>query len=391
MHEKILQYGEGNFLRAFVEWIVERMNRETSFDGSVVVLSPRGSATAIEALRRQGCRYHVHQRGLDANGARVDSVEEVTCVSRCVNPVSEYADYMALAHVESLRFVVSNTTEAGITFDDSCKVDDTPPSSYPAKLTQWLYERWRYFDDDASKGMIILPCELIFGNGKCLRECVMQYIELWQLPATFRRWVETACHFCTTLVDRIVTGRDNSVEGDAMAVACEPYHLWVIEHPEGLSSEALEAEFPVTQCGLNVVMTDDETPYHERKVTLLNGTHTVMAAVGLRRGIETVREAMEHEEMRPFIERLMLDELMPSLLGGGRFQREELESYIAELRQRFLNPFIDHRLESIMLNAMSKFETRDMPALLSYWQRTGHLPQCIVEGLAAIVDYQQKR
>lgn len=391
MQEKILQYGEGNFLRAFVEWIVERMNRETSFDGSVVVLSPRGNASVIEALRQQGSRYHVHQRGLDSAGGRVDSVEEVKCVSRCVNPVSEYADYMALAHVESLRFVVSNTTEAGIAFDNTCKADDTPPASYPAKLTQWLYERFRHFDGDASKGMIILPCELIFGNGKCLRQCVMQYIELWQLPDTFRRWVETSCHFCTTLVDRIVTGRDTSVAEDAMAVACEPYHLWVIEHPKGLSSEALEKEFPVTQCGLNVVMTDDETPYHERKVTLLNGTHTVMAAVGLRCGIATVREAMEHGEMRAFIETLMQDELMPSLLEDGRFRKEELESYIAELRQRFLNPFIDHRLESIMLNAMSKFETRDMPALLAYWRRTGHLPRCIAEGLAAIVDYQQKR
>ena len=391
MKEKIIQFGEGNFLRAFVEWIVERMNRETDFNGSVVVLSPRGSTATIDSLRGQNCRYHVHQRGLDADGGRVDSVEEVTSVSRCVNPVSEYADYMSLAHVESLRFVVSNTTEAGIAFDSSCKLDDTPPTSYPAKLTQWLYERFRHFGGDASKGMIILPCELIFGNGKCLRQCVMQYVELWGLPDSFRRWVEESCHFCTTLVDRIVTGRDTSIEGDAMAVACEPYHLWVIEHPEGISPESLEKEFPVTRCGLNVVITDDETPYHERKVTLLNGTHTVMAAVGLQRGIESVREAMENAEMRQFIEKLMQEELMPSLLEDGRFQKEELDSYIAQLRQRFLNPFIDHKLESIMLNAMSKFETRDMPALLSYWNRTGHLPQCIVEGLAAIVDYQKKR
>ena len=391
----IIQFGEGNFLRGFVEWIVQRMNEEIGFNASVTVVKPR-PGNSLELLKAQGCRYHVNLQGLQ-NGQPVDTIEEITCISAAINPYEDYTAFLTLAEDPAARFIVSNTTEAGIAFDPTCRLSDTPPTSYPAKLTQLLYHRYRTFRGDEKKGFIILPCELIFGNGHLLERCVHQYIELWANEfradaQPFQEWVERACFFCTTLVDRIVPGfpkkgveslQARLPQADPLLVQAEPYHLWVIETAMNLPLEQLAKEFPAERTDLNVVFTTDESPYHERKVTLLNGPHTVLSPVAFLAGLDIVRDACQHEVVGPFIRRVMYEELLPTL----NLPEEELRRFADDVMERFCNPFVDHQLTSIMLNSLPKFQTRDLPGLKTYLERKGTLPKGIVLGLAAICVY----
>ena len=400
----IIQFGEGNFLRAFVEWIVQQANVRLHADISVAIVKPR-PGTSLDSLRAQGCRYHVNLRGL-LDGQTTDTTEEITCVSAAVNPYEDHAAFLALAERQDARVIVSNTTEAGIAFDASCRFGDTPPSSFPAKLTQLLYHRFRACRGDVAKGFIIMPCELISGNGRQLEQCVHQYIDLWSTDlaadaAPFEAWVRQACFFCTTLVDRIVPGYPKSdadaiqarlPEHDALLVQAEPYHLWVVEVPENLTVAELQAEFPPARAGLNVVVTTDEAPYHLRKVTLLNGAHTVLAPVALLAGLDIVRDACRHDIVGAFAHHLLYDELLPTLLpatstADAAAQRHELCLYAAAVLERFCNPFIDHQLTSIMLNSFPKFAARDLPALKRYVAREGQPPRAIVLGLAATCVY----
>ncbi len=399
---QMIQFGEGNFLRAFVEWIAQRSGL------TVAVVKPR-PGNSLERLKAQHCRYHVNLCGLQ-DGKTIDSIEEITRITAAVNPYEDYAAFLALAEAPEARFIVSNTTEAGIAFDPSCKFSDTPATSFPAKLTQLLYHRFRVFHGDPSKGFILLPCELIFHNGQQLKTCVLQYIELWKEAlgddeVPFLRWVEEACYFCTTLVDRIVPGYPNKdVEAlqarlsqpDPLLVQAEPYHLWVIEVPDNLTTAQLSAELPVA--GLNVVITTDESPYHQRKVTLLNGPHTVLSPVAFLAGLDIVRDACQHEVIGPFVRRVMYEELLPTLLPSDNSQfsivnsqfsilNSQLSSFADDVMERFCNPFVDHQLTSIMLNSFSKFVTRDLPALKTYFERRGTLPKGLVLGLAAICVY----
>ena len=391
----IIQFGEGNFLRAFVEWIVQQMNELLDFNASVAIVKPR-PGSSLDALRTQGCRYHVNLQGL-LGGKTLDTLQEITCISEAVNPYERYDDFLALAEKPDARIIVSNTTEAGIAFDPSCRLSDTPPASYPAKLTQLLYHRFRTFGGDKSKGFIILPCELIFGNGHQLERCVHKYIELWAndfgadvIP--FLNWVKQACYFCTTLVDRIVPGYPKKdvealqarlPQADPMLVQAEPYHLWVIETAKNLPLEQLAKEFPADKAGLNVLFTTDESPYHERKVALLNGPHTVLSPVAFLAGLDIVRDACQHEVIGSFVHRVMHEEILPTL----NLPKDELCRFADDVMERFCNPFIDHQLTSIMLNSFPKFAARDLPALKTYQQRFGQLPHGIVLGLAAICVY----
>ena len=394
-HTRIIQFGEGNFLRGFVEWIVQQMNKQLDFNASVAVVKPR-PGNALERLKAQGCRYHVNLQGLQ-DGKPVDYMEEINCISVAINPYEDYAAFLALAEDPEARFIVSNTTEAGIVFDPECRLHDAPPKSFPAKLTQLLYHRFRTFDGDVSKGFIILPCELIFQNGHQLEACVHRYIELWanDLGADvipFVQWVKKACFFCTTLVDRIIPGYPQKdadllqarlLQLDSLLVQAEPYHLWVIETARNLPVEKLEEEFPASRAGLHVVVTTDESPYHERKVTLLNGPHTVLSPVAFLAGLDIVREACQHKVVGQFIRRVMYEELLPTLT----LPTDELRRFADDVMERFCNPFVDHQLTSIMLNAFPKFQTRDLPALRRYLECRGSLPRGIVLGLAAICVY----
>ncbi len=392
--ERIIQFGEGNFLRAFVDWIIYNMNQKTDFNSSVVVVQPieRGM---VDWLNGQDCLYHVNLQGRE-NGQAVNTLTRIDVISRALNPYTQNWAFMALAEQPEMRFIISNTTEAGITFDPACKFTDAPASSYPGKLVQLLYHRYEYFQGDPSKGMILMPCELIFLNGHHLKECIYQYIELWKDDMAdyegFKKWFTDNCFVCATLVDRIVPGfpRDTIKQiqetvcyKDNLVVKAETFHLWVIEKAENMTVEQMKAEFPAHKAGLHVLITDNEKPYHERKVTLLNGPHTVLSPVTFLSGVNIVRDACNHPVLGKYIHKVQFDELMQTL----DLPMDELQQFAADVLERFDNPFVDHQVTSIMLNSFPKYETRDLPGVKIYLQRKGELPQGLVFGLAAIITY----
>ena len=383
--EKVIQFGEGNFLRAFVDWIIFNMNEKTDFNGSVVVVQPIEKGM-IDMLNGQDCLYHVNLQGLD-NGEPVNSLTKIDVISRALNAYTQNDEFMHLAEQPEIRFVISNTTEAGIAFDPSCKLTDKPASSYPGKLTQLLYHRYEYFKGDMTKGLIVFPCELIFLNGHKLKECILQYIELWNLGEDFKNWFLNACGVYATLVDRIVPGfprkeiddiKAKLGYDDNMVVQGEFFHLWVIEAPAEIANE-----FPADKAGLNVLFVPSEEPYHERKVTLLNGPHTVLSPVAYLSGVNIVRDACQHPVIGKYINKVMYEELMETL----NLPKEELQKFAGDVLERFVNPFVDHQVTSIMLNSFPKYETRDLPGLKTYLARKGELPKGLVLGLAALITY----
>ena len=393
--EKIIQFGEGNFLRAFVDWIIWNMDAKTNFNASVVVVQPieRGM---VDWLNGQDGLYHVNLQGR-LNGEAVNSLERIDVISRALNPYSQNAAFMALADQPEIRFVISKTTEAGITFDPVCKFTDAPASSYPGKLVQLLYRRYKTFNGDPKKGLILMPCELIFLNGHHLKECIYQYIELWKedLGADyqgFKDWFTNYNYVCATLVDRIVPGfprkdiaaiQEKVGYADNLVVQAEIFHLWVIEKPENMSIEELREEFPAEKAGLHVLIAESEKPYHERKVTLLNGPHTVLSPVAYLSGINIVRDACNDPVIGKYIHKVQFEELMETL----NLPMDELRQFASDVLERFNNPYVDHQVTSIMLNSFPKFETRDLPGLKTYLERKGQLPKGLVLGLAAIITY----
>ena len=382
---RIIQFGEGNFLRAFVDWIVWNTNQKTDFNAGVVVVQPIENGM-VEMLNSQDGLYHVNLQGID-KGEAVDSIQMIDVINGGINPYTQNDEYMALAEDPNIRFVISNTTEAGIAFDPSCKLEDKPASSYPGKLTQLLYRRYKHFNGDVSKGLLILPCELIFLNGKELKKCIGQYIDLWNLGEGFKTWFEEACGVYCTLVDRIVPGYPkDTIEqiherigyNDNLVVKGEIFHLWVIEAPESVA-----AEFPADKAGLNVLFVPSEAPYHERKVTLLNGPHTVLSPVGYLSGLDTVKECVEDPQVGAFVKKVMYEELMETL----NLPKPELQAFADSVVERFVNPYVKHFVTSIMLNSFPKYKTRDLPGLKTYLERKGELPKGLVLGLAGIITY----
>ena len=395
MPERIIQFGEGNFLRAFVDWIVYNMDQKTDFNGSVVVVQPieRGM---VDWLNGQDCLYHVNLQGRQ-DGKAVNELTRIDVISRALNPYTQNQAFMALAEQPEIRFVISNTTEAGIAFDPACKFSDAPASSYPGKLTQLLFHRFKTFNGAADKGLIIMPCELIFLNGHHLKDCIYKYIELWKDDfgadyEQFKDWFTNYCYVCATLVDRIVPGfprkdiaqiQQTVSYADNLVVQAEIFHLWVIEKPENMSIEDLRKEFPAEKAGLHVLIAESEKPYHERKVTLLNGPHTVLSPVAFLSGVNIVRDACNHPVIGKYIHKVQFEELMQTL----NLPMDELQQVASDVLERFNNPFVDHQVTSIMLNSFPKFQTRDLPGLKTYLERKGELPKGLVLGLAAIITY----
>jgi altronate hydrolase len=382
--ERIIQFGEGNFLRAFADWMIQLMNDRIHFNSSAVVVQPIEKGWA-ERLNSQDCLYHVNLQGME-KGEKVNSLTRIESVSRALNPYTQFDEYMRLAELPQMRFVISNTTEAGIVFDPACRLSDRPASSFPGKLTQLLYRRYQTFGGDRSKGLIIFPCELIAQNGLRLKETILQYAERWKLEAGFAEWFGQACGVYATLVDRIVPGfpykeidaiREKTGFDDRLAVLAEPFHLWVIEAPQ-----AVAREFPADKAGLNVVFVSDEKPYRRRKVTLLNGTHTLLAPVAYLAGIDFVRDACQHEATGRYVRSVLFGELMETV---ENLSQEELTAFAGQTLERFDNPFIDHAVVSIMLNSFAKFEARNLPALKTCLRQKGQLPKGIVCGLAALL------
>jgi tagaturonate reductase len=383
--ERVLQFGEGGFLRAFADWMIDKMNREAGFDGGVVVIQPIAKGL-IDVLNEQEGLYTLYLTELkDKKASSEHSV--IGCVTRGVNPYESYEEYLKLAENPELRFITSNTTEAGIAYDENDKLEDCPQNSFPGKLTAFLYHRFKFFKGDMKKGFIILPCELIDRNGEKLREIVFKYARLWKLGEGFENWLREANTFCCTLVDRVVTGypKDRIEEvnkelpyEDNLVDEGEKFHLWVIEGPKWIKKE-----FPAEKVGLNVLFVEDMTPYRTRKVRILNGAHTSMVPVSYLYGIDTVKETVEHEVLGRFVNETIFHEIIPTL----DLPEEELKYFAGEVLERFKNPFIRHYLMSISLNSMSKYETRVFPSVLEYLRRKGELPNRLVFSLAALIRF----
>lgn len=388
--EKVLQFGEGNFLRAFVDWQIDVMNKKDLFKGSVVVVQPRGQEK-IEKLNEQDGLYTLYLQGMK-EGQAVKEHSVITSISRGINLFKQYDQYLELAANPELRFIFSNTTEAGIAFDENDRLKDRPQKSFPGKLTAFLYKRFHAFQGDMNKGCILIPCELIERNGEKLKDIILKYAELWNLGEEFVQWIHEGNTFCNTLVDRIVSGfpRESIEEvqeelgySDPFLVVGEQFHLFVIEGPEWIREE-----FPAHLAGLNTLVVDDLTPYRTTKVRILNGAHTAMTPVSYLYGLDTVADAIGHEVMGPFVKELIFDEIIPTL----DMPVKELHSFADAVLERFKNPFIQHFLLSISLNSMSKFKTRDLPSLLEYYQRKQVWPEKLVFSFAALLSfYKGKR
>jgi tagaturonate reductase len=383
--ERIIQFGEGNFLRAFIDWMVHEMNDKADFDSSVVLVQPidRGM---VDMINEQDGLYTLILKGL-RNGLPVHETQLIQSVSRGLNPYADFDAYLKLAENPDMRFIVSNTTEAGIAFRADDRQDMKPPKTFPGKLTVLLHHRYKTFGNDASKGFIILPCELIDRNGDELQKCVLQYCDLWGLGQDFVNWLTSANVFCNTLVDRIVPGfpfdTAKEIEAklgyeDQLIVEGEPFHLWVIEGPEWIKNE-----IPAQTANLNVLFVNDMTPYRTRKVRILNGAHTVMTPVAYLSGVETVREAMEHPIIGEYISQTLHDEIIPTL----DLSREELVNFAESVNERFRNPHVKHALMSISLNSVSKFKARVLPSLLGFHRINGTVPEGTTLSLAALIAF----
>jgi len=388
--ERIIQFGEGNFLRAFVDWIVDDMNDKLDFNTSAVLVQPIEKGM-VDKINEQDGLYTLVLRGLK-NGEACEEAKVIKSVSRGLNPYADCESFLSLADNPDMRFIVSNTTEAGIVFSADDKFENSPAKTFPGKLTQLLYRRFKSFTGDIAKGFIIMPCELIDRNGDNLKKAVVQYVEKWGLGQAFLSWVIEANVFCNTLVDRIVPGYPASTakaieekQGyeDGLIVEAEHFHLWVIEGPQWIKEE-----WPTEKAGLNVLFVDDMTPYRTRKVRILNGAHTVMTPVAYLAGIDTVREAVEDPKMGKFIEDALMNEIIPTL----DLPKEELLSFAEEVKDRFRNPFVRHALMSISLNSVSKYKARVLPSVLQFYKINNTLPSNLIYSLAALMAfYRGKR
>ncbi|KHD37554.1 altronate oxidoreductase [Clostridium acetobutylicum] len=388
--EKILQFGEGNFLRAFVDWQVDRMNKAADFNAGVVIVQPLEQGL-VDMLNEQDGLYTLYLQGLK-EGKAVKEHSVIDCVTRGLNPYTQYEEYLKLAENPEMEIVISNTTEAGIAFDENDKLGSACQNSYPGKLTAFLYRRFKTFNGDKSKGMLIIPCELIDRNGEKLKATILKFAELWNLEKEFADWIEEANTFCCTLVDRIVPGypRDTIEEvhaelgyEDSLVDVGEQFHLWVIEGPEWIKDI-----LPFEKAGVNIQVVKDVTPYRTRKVRILNGAHTALVPVAYLYGLDTVGHSVEDKVIGKYLTELVYDEIIPTL----DLPEEELKYFAGAVLERFLNPFVNHYLMSIALNSMPKFETRDLPSLLEYKKRKGQLPKKLVFSLAALIEfYKGKR
>lgn len=372
--ERVLQFGEGNFLRGFVDWMIDKLNKESDFDCGVVIVQPLPTGTC-EFINEQDGLYTLYLRGL-VNSEPIEETSVIECVTRCINPYETWEEYIAYASNPDLRFIVSNTTEAGIEYVEG-------QETFPSRLTAFLKARF----DIGLGGFIFLPCELIDRNGDNLKECVLKYAMDWNLGDDFINWIHNDNHFTNTLVDRIVTGypKDTAAEleesygyRDEIIDTAEIFHLWVIEGDDKLSEE-----LPFHKYGLNVIWTDDVSPYKTRKVRILNGAHTMMVPAAFMCGYETVREALNDKVIFDYMRNGIFDEIIPTL----DMPREQLDSFANDVIERFGNPFIKHYLLSIALNSVSKFQVRVLPSILEYYERFDRIPSRLAFSFAALIDF----
>ncbi len=382
---KVLQFGEGNFLRAFVDYMIDIANEQGKFDGDIVLVKPIEFGN-LDRFHNQECQYTVQLRGrVDGEPKKINRI--VTSVADAVDAYGEYEKYAEYAKLDTLRFIVSNTTEAGIVYDESDSIELNPPKSYPGKLAKFLYERYKHFNGAIDKGLIMLPVELIDDNGLHLKECVLKQADNWNLEDGFKKWLDEACIFTSTLVDRIVTGypRDEADQlceefgyKDELIVTGEPFALWVIESPRDLSDE-----LPLPAAGLPVIYTPDHHPYKQRKVRILNGAHTSFVLASYLCGNDIVLQSMNDDLILKFIKGTLFDEVIPTLT----LPKDDLISFANDVLARFNNPYVKHAHLSIALNSVSKWRARCMPSFLDYVKNEGKLPAHLTFSIAALMAF----
>jgi tagaturonate reductase len=384
---RVLQFGEGNFMRAFVDYFFDISNEKAGFNGKVALVQPIAQGLTDLVNKQEGL-YTLYLRGSE-NGQKVDAKRVISAVDCCLNPYrqEDYDKMMAIAASDDLDIIASNTTEAGIAYDPECKFEDVPAASFPGKLTQVLYTRFKA----GKKGVVVLSCELIDNNGKELLKCVNQYIDQWQLGDEFKTWVNNDNIFCSTLVDRIVPGRIRDpkevekleeVNGyhDELIDVGEIFGVWIIEGPA-----ELEDRLPFKKAGVNVHVVPDVMPYKHRKVRILNGAHTGFVLGAYLSGQDIVRDCMQNESISGFMNKMLNEEVIPTLTD--HLDENDLNEFAAAVKDRFNNPFVNHELMSISLNSTSKWKARNMPSFLQYIEKNGKLPVCLTMSLAAYIAF----
>ncbi|MGV3459809.1 MAG: tagaturonate reductase [Flavobacterium sp.] len=379
---KVVQFGEGNFLRAFVDYAFQRLNKELGFNAGIAMVQPLENGM-IHMINDQDGLYTLFMNGVK-KGEKIQDIELITNVVAGINPYKEYDDFLALAREEELQFIISNTTEAGIEYIDTDAPDMRPPVAFPARLTVLLHERYKHFRGNPEKGVTIIPCELINYNADTLKEILMKYIALWNLPEGFKTWLLESCSFHNTLVDRIVPGYPrNEIEDynskldyrDDLIVAAEPFFLWVIE-----GGDALKQKLPFHKTDLNVKIVNDMQPFRTLKVRILNGAHTAMVPFSLLYGNETVKQTVDGDFTGNFV-----NSIISEISGTLPMDKNEVDAYAEEVMDRFRNPFIKHLLSDIALNSISKFKVRVLPSLLQYQKDNGRLPKNLTFSMACLI------
>ena len=382
---RIMQFGEGNFLRAFVDWIFKRLNDSGLFSGTVAVVQPIPQGM-LDKLKSQEYVYSLLLRGMEG-GVVKDEPSFIDVIRDGVNPYGEWRRFLDMACSPELRYVVSNTTEAGIAYVKTAKPDGACPESFPAKVAAMLSARYDAFKGDAGKGLVFLPCELIEKNGAKLKEAVAKHFADWGLSDTVGKWMESSCRFYNTLVDRIVTGYPKAEAEaiwekldcrDEMLVVGEYFHLWVIE-----GDLKLRDEIPFEKSGLNVIVTDNLKPYRDRKVRVLNGAHTGNILSAFLAGVDTVGEMMDDPQLGKNLRDMVLEEILP----GVKLPDAEKRGYAEAVFERFQNPFVRHELLSISLNSVSKWKVRVLPSLKDYLAEKKALPKRLAFSLAGLIAF----
>lgn len=383
--ERVIQFGEGNFLRGFVDWKIHQLNKQNLFNGKVVAIQPTPHGKVVPKLNAQDGLYTLALRGIQ-NDNIIDKFEIISSISRGINPYKNWKEVLKVAESDDIKIVFSNTTEAGLTYLKEGYLPDQSPLSFPGKLAAFMYHRYQTFKGTPEAGLVIIPCELVENNGELLKELVIKIAKDWNLSQGFIQWVEDENRFCNTLVDRIVPGypKENINEfrqllgyEDQLLTVGEPYHLFAID-----GDDYVAKLIPFDKVGLNVIW-GDVTPYRELKVRLLNAPHTMMFAVAYLTGLNTVFEAMEDEDLVSFIKKGIYEEIIPVL----PFDEQEKRQFVDSVLDRFRNPYFKHYFVDLGLNAVYKFKTRVVPILLEYIKQNESLPTSIAFSLAALLAY----
>ena len=383
---KVLQFGDGNFLRAFIDWMFHELNNTLNYNAGISVVKARPGIGKLNTLNNQDGLYTLLLSGIKDGELKTDR-QIIDVIQKGIQPYENFDEYIKEVSNPELQFIVSNTTEAGIVFNSDDKLTDKPQNSFPGKITAFLYERYKVFNGDTSKGIIFFPCELIDDNGTKLRDIVLKHAELWTLEIDFINWVKNHNIFCNTLVDRIVSGHPKETISiiqeelgykDPLLVAGEQYHLFVIEAPQ-----IVQEKFPVNKIGLNVIFTNNLKKYKTIKVRILNGAHTTLVPVSYLYGIDKVRESIENKVVSTFLKKVINEEICHSL----DFPEDELKCYSKDVLDRFRNPSLEHELMSISLNSVSKYKTRLLPSVLDFIKKRNSIPNGLLFALSALIVF----